>query len=72
MVVYWLILIVTAFDGNNPTVMHIGNFSSFTDCDKFAKSYTTPVSPTWTGQNGNTKITMICSYANEGGTSPPN
>ena len=68
---FWLFLIVTAFNGANPTVLHIGNFSSLADCGHFAGLYTTPVLPKWVGQNGDVKITMICSYANQPGVSPP-
>ena len=73
MEIFWLILVVTGYasgagvNANTPTIMHVGNFSSFTDCQKFGASFTVPV----TAQNGAPQITMLCIQANESGTQPP-
>jgi hypothetical protein len=74
MIVFWLVLIVTGTSGGNfynaytPSVMHVGNFSSYTDCERFGKSFTTPVQ---NNQNSPPGITMLCIQANQSGTNPP-
>jgi hypothetical protein len=53
-------------------VKHIGNFSSYANCEKSAASYTTPVKPpSPDGQPINPAITMICVQANEAGINSP-
>jgi len=42
--IFWLVLIVAGISGPYaPRMMHVGNFSSYADCEKFAAGYTTPV-----------------------------
>jgi hypothetical protein len=54
MVVFWLVLVVTGFATGNftndytPVIMHVGNFSSYTDCQKiWSKLYNSCTGPTW-------------------------
>ena len=74
-VVYWLVLIfATNSNGANPQAMHVGNFSSYTDCQNFGKSYTTPVAPSLPSLPPT--LTMLCIQANQAGgpgvgTNPP-
>jgi hypothetical protein len=71
--IFWLVLIVagqvTANENpHTPRIMHVGNYSSYAACEKYAAGYTTPVKPS----NNPPQITLLCIQANEPGrTQPP-
>jgi len=68
---FWLILITTIFGSTgSPTVMHIGNFSSLTSCEEFAKNATYPVVPASPDQDL-AVIKMMCIQANDARSKPP-
>jgi hypothetical protein len=71
--IFWLVLIVAGQVAGNenphtPRMMHVGSYSSYAACEKYAAGYTTPVKPS----NNPPQITMLCIQANESGrTQPP-
>jgi hypothetical protein len=71
--IFWLVLIVAGQVASNETphslrIMHVGNYSSYAACEKYAAGYTTPVKPS----NNPPQITLLCIQANEPGrTQPP-
>jgi hypothetical protein len=73
MVVYWLMMIVINPSTTTLSVTHVGNFSSYTDCDKFAVGYTTPVPGKWPPGVAPAPpiIEMVCVQANEADVNPP-
>jgi hypothetical protein len=67
--IFWLVLIVSGAvaDPHSPRMMHVGNFSSYANCEKFAAEYITPVKASHTPE-----ITMLCIQSNElARTQPP-
>jgi hypothetical protein len=66
---FWLVLIVAGHvAGNEPRMMHVGNYISHAACEKAAAEYTTPVKPS----DSPPLISMLCIQANEvGRTQPP-
>lgn len=69
--VFWLVLIASPAQPGGIQMMHVGTFTSLTNCSKFAASYTTPVKPPTTGPSQNPLITMVCVQANDPGGKPP-
>jgi len=67
----WLVLMVLSGDGSDVEMMHVGNFSSFQDCENIAKTSTTPVQPQQKGGIKTPFVTMMCIQANQTGTTPP-
>jgi hypothetical protein len=65
--IYWLILVMIAGDGNRSALLHVGNFKSYTQCQTAAKGATYPVWPT----TSTAHQAFVCVQANQVGTSQP-
>ena len=63
--IVWLVLVLTGLD--SPRMMHVGNFTSFADCEKAAAAHTAPAK----APNNPPQVTMLCIPANAIGSQPP-
>jgi hypothetical protein len=66
---FWLILITAVGINGSANVKHIGNFSSLTSWQEFARSATYPVTPPSTRDYA--EIKMMCVQVNDAQTKPP-
>ena len=67
--VFWLVLVIAGTNTSNPApvLMHVGNYTSSSECQTAAKGASYPVrSLTNTSQP-----TFICIQANDAGSKPP-
>ena len=67
--IVWLVLVLTGFSSgiDSPRMMHVGNFASFTECEKAAAAHTAPVK----APDNPPQVTMLCIPANALGSQPP-
>jgi len=67
--IVWLVLVLTGFSpgSDSPRMMHVGNFTSFADCEKAAAAHTAPAK----APNNPPQVTMLCIPANAIGSQPP-
>jgi hypothetical protein len=67
--IVWLVLVVSGFatGSESPRMMHVGNFTSYADCEQAATAHTMPVK----APNNPPQVTMLCIPANQLGSQPP-
>ena len=70
MVLFWLVLIAYGGPGaevrHNPAMLHVGNFSSLSECQKAALNSTSKQHPALRAN-----VTYYCVQANDANTQPP-
>ena len=67
--IIWLVLVVSGVVAGteSPRMMHVGNFTSYIDCQEAAKQHTVPIE----APKNPPQITMLSVPANRLGTQPP-